>query len=412
MRPIAALAFSGGLDTSFCVPALIERGYDVVTLFVDTGGVSELKRTKISRRARELGARDHLEVDASEALWETIVTPMVMAGARYQEQYPLLCSDRYLIAKELCEHAESIGADVVAHGCTAMGNDQIRLDQSLRCLCNRPIVAPIRELQSMTDAPRAYEIEWLQSRGFSVDAEVKRYTINENLLGATISGGAIDEFDTPPPDTHRLTAPRADWPIEPVRATIEFRQGRAVALDGRAITGAAMLAELNARFGACGVGRGVYTGDTVIGLKGRIVFEAPGLSALLTAHRALEETTLSAHQNRFKPFVAQRWAELVYAGLYFEPLREDIESFLRSTQRRITGSVAIESPGGTCMAVEIDSANMLTRAGAMYAQHADWSKEDAEGFIRLYGMSSAIAAGAAEANRAPIKGARTCSTGR
>lgn len=391
MQPTVVLAFSGGLDTSFCVPYLIEKGYRVVTLYVDTGGADAGTRAAIRARAIELGAGEHVEHDASQELWDEFVTPFVMGGALYQDRYPLLCSDRYAIAARSASLAEEIGASAIAHGCTAMGNDQIRFDQSLRSLSRLPILAPIRELQGRTASPRKYEAEFLEARGFAVPAGVKRYTMNENLLGATISGSEIDRFEPPGEDARLLTAPPSAWPAAPVSATLRFETGRCVALDGEAIPGPAILAALNARFGACGVGRGIYTGDTVIGLKGRIVFEAPGLAALLAGHKAIEELTLSKEQGGFKPIAAKKWTELVYSGFYFEPLRADLEQFILATQRFVTGEVELSAIGGACHAVRVSAASPLIRAGATYAQHADWTAGEAEGFIRLLGNSSAMA---------------------
>jgi argininosuccinate synthase len=151
-----------------------------------------------------------------------------------------------------------------------------------------------------------------------------------------------------------------------------------------------MVAKLNKMFGAYGVGRGLYTGDTTIGLKGRIVFECPGLTALLTAHRALEEAILTAHQNRFKRVVADKWVELVYQGLFYEPLKRDLESFLESSQRFVGGEVTLETQGGSCTAVAIESAHLLKNAKAVYAQSADWGAAQAEGFIQLFGQSTTL----------------------
>lgn len=395
MKKTVVLAFSGGLDTSFCVPQLIDQGWDVVTLFVDTGGVSAEQRAWIEQRAMTLGAKQHVTQDAGDELWASFVTPFVMGGAKYQDQYPLLCSDRYVIASRAAELAHSIGAGAIAHGCTAMGNDQVRFDQSLGCLSDLPILAPVRDLQDQCDEPRAYEIEALRKLGHEVSEDVSTYTINENVLGVTVSGSEIDGFGPPSDATHRLTAPADMLPAGAMSVTIGFEVGRAVSLDGNPLGGVELLRELNALLGPYGVGRGIYTGDTVIGLKGRIVFEAPGLEALLVAHRALEECVLSREQNRFKPNAARKWTELVYSGLFFEPLREDLEAFIRSTQTRVTGEVTIRAQGGRCEAVAIDSANILQRDGAVYAQRADWSGADAVGLIKLGGLSSAMAAGAA-----------------
>ncbi len=395
MSKTAVLAFSGGLDTSFCVPYLRDQGWEVVTLFVDTGGVSAEQRAWIEHRAMSLGAKQHVTQDAGDELWESFVTPFVMGGVKYQDQYPLLCSDRYVIVSRAVELAHSIGAQAIAHGCTAMGNDQVRFDQSIGCLTDLPIIAPVRDLQDLCEEPRAYEIEALKALGFEVSADVSTYTINENVLGVTVSGSEIDGFGPPSEATHRLTSPADRLPAGAIKVRIGFEGGRVVSLDGKAMGGAELLGELNALLGPSGVGRGIYTGDTVIGLKGRIVFEAPGLEALLVAHRALEECVLSREQNRFKPLAARKWTDLVYSGLFFEPLREDLEAFIRSTQSRVTGEVTIQARGGRCEAVAIDSANILQRAGAVYAQRADWSGADALGFIKLGGLSSAMAAGAA-----------------
>jgi argininosuccinate synthase len=385
------LAFSGGLDTSFCVPWLVERGWRVTTLFVDTGGVSPARREEIERRAVELGAHRHVTQDAADELWSDIVVPMIRAGRAYQDQYPLLCSDRYLIARRMIELARDIGATAVAHGCTAMGNDQVRFDLSLQTLADLRIVAPIRELQSVAGAVREHEAAYLRERGIDVELKTSRYTINENLLGVTVSGAEIDRFEAPGPETWCLTAPPDRRPSEPARATIGFAEGAPVMLDGAATGGPAMLGELTRRFGPQGVGRGIYTGDTTIGLKGRIVFECPALAVLLHAHRALEETVLTRAQNAFKPLAARQWVQLVYEGLFFEPLREDIEAFVRSPQRPVTGEVTVEAHGPDCHAVTVRSAAMACRAGATYAQSSDWTGEQAVGFIQLFGQSTTIA---------------------
>ena len=184
------LAFSGGLDTSFCVPWLIERGHHVVTVHVDTGGLAPGESEAIKDRALELGVSEHITADAGPALWDSFVKPFVMGGEKYQQRYPLLCSDRYVIVEELVKIAQSLGATAVAHGCTAMGNDQFRFDQSLRSVCDLPVLAPIRDIQSEAEALRPYEMDYLKARGFDVPDHYKKYTINENLLGTTISGSA------------------------------------------------------------------------------------------------------------------------------------------------------------------------------------------------------------------------------
>ncbi|WP_454260190.1 argininosuccinate synthase [Pseudoxanthomonas mexicana] len=384
------LAFSGGLDTSFCVPYLKERGWNVHTVFADTGGVDAEERAFIEQRAAELGVASHVTVDGGPAIWEGFVKPFVWAGEGYQGQYPLLVSDRYLIVDAALKRAAELGTNAIAHGCTGMGNDQVRFDLAVKASGDYRIVAPIREIQKEHTQTRVYEQAYLEERGFGVRAKQKSYTINENLLGLTMSGGEIDTWSAPGEGARGWCAPRAEWPVEPLRVTVGFSNGEAVSLDGQPVAGAALLAKLNALFAPYGVGRGVYTGDTVIGLKGRIVFEAPGLVSLLAAHRALEEAVLTKQQNRFKPEIARKWVELVYEGFYHDPLKADLEAFLQSSQATVNGEVMLETRGGRVDAVAVKSPHILNAKGATYAQSADWGVEEAEGFIKLFGMSSTL----------------------
>lgn len=384
------LAFSGGLDTSFCVPYLKEQGWTVHTVFADTGGVDAEERAIIEARAAELGVASHLTVDGGQAIWDGFVKPFVQAGEAYQGQYPLLVSDRYLIVDATLRRCHELGTNAIAHGCTGMGNDQVRFDLAVKAQGDYRIVAPIREIQKEHTQTRAYEQAYLEERGFGVRAKQQAYTINENLLGLTMSGGEIDRWETPGEGARGWCAPRSEWPADPLRVAIRFERGEAVALDGERLDGHRLLARLNALFAAYGVGRGMYTGDTTIGLKGRIVYEAPGLVALLAAHRALEEAVLTKQQNRFKPEIARKWVELVYEGFFHDPLKADLEAFLASSQRTVNGEVVLETRGGRVDAVEVRSPHLLHSKGATYAQSADWGVEEAEGFIKLFGMSSTL----------------------
>jgi argininosuccinate synthase len=384
------LAFSGGLDTSFCVPWLKERGYEVHTVFADTGGVDAEERAYIEQRAAELGVASHVTVDGGPAIWDGFVKPFVWAGEGYQGQYPLLVSDRYLIVEAALARCAELDTRIVAHGCTGMGNDQVRFDLAVKALGDYRIIAPIREIQKEHTEVRAYEQQYLAERGFETRAKQKAYTINENLLGVTLSGGEIDRWQTPGEGARGWCAPRSAWPADTLRVTVGFEHGEAVSLDGERMAGAALLARLNREFARYGVGQGMYTGDTTIGLKGRIVYEAPGLIALLAAHRALEEAVLTKQQNRFKPEVARRWVELVYEGFFHDPLKTDLEAFLASSQRCVNGEVTLQTSGARVDAVEVRSPHILNAKGATYAQSADWGVAEAEGFIRLYGMSSTL----------------------
>lgn len=386
------LAFSGGLDTSFCLWQLKQQGHEVHTVFVDSGGVSDEERQRIESRAAELGADRHWTVDAREEIWNEFVVPLVWSHGRALDQYPLLCSDRYVIVRKCLEICDKVGSRHFAHGCTGMGNDQLRFDQTVRSLGDYEIVAPIRDLQSQVTRIREYEKQQLTEAGFEVPISSSLYSINENLLGVTVSGGAIDRFQEPEADTWQLCQPRENWPARPLQVRIGFEQGRAVSLDGQSIRGAELLGQLNRDFGQYGVGRHIYTGDVSIGLKGRIVFECPGINALLAAHRALEDTINTRYQNQFRHLVAARWAELVYTGFFYEPHKRDLEAYLASSQRNVTGFVTLETCGGTVWPVAIDSPHILADPDAVYAQSCNWSPEEAVGFIKLLGQSSTLSA--------------------
>ena len=386
------LAFSGGLDTSYCVLALREQGFEVHTAFVDTGGLAASEVEWIRQRALSLGAVQHHTLDAAQAIWDEFVTPLLWSHARVLGEYPMLCSDRYLIVKRCLELCDSLGTTHFAHGCTGMGNDQLRFDQTVRSLGEYQIHAPVRDLQKVAKDIRNHEKQVLEAAGFEVPPKSGQYSINENLLGVTISGSEIDRFEVPGPGTWSLCRPREEWPEETLRCAITFNKGVAVAIDGEALDGPELLRRLNRFFGAYGVGRHIYTGDVSIGLKGHIVFECPGIDALLAAHQALEDTVNTRLQNQFRHIIAQRWAELVYAGFFYEPHKVDLEAYLASSQLAVDGTVTLETRGGSVLAVAVESANILQSAGAVYAQSATWTPEEAEGFIKLLGQSSTVAA--------------------
>lgn len=390
-RTPIVLAFSGGLDTSYCVLVLKEQGYDVHTVFVDTGGMSVEELNWIEQRALSLGAVKHHLVDASQLIWEEFVVPLVWSQSRMLGEYPMLCSDRYLIVRLSLALCDQLGTRHFAHGCTGMGNDQLRFDQTVRSLGDYDIHAPVRDLQKQPGNIRDIEIGILKDAGVSIPVKTGKYSINENLLGVTISGSEIDEFKSPGAQTWQLTRPRDEWPAQPLQVSIRFEKGTAVAINGQSMPGAVIVQQLNAQFGRYGVGRHIYTGDVTIGLKGRIVFECPGIDALLMAHQALEDCVNTRFQNQFRHQVAQRWAELVYAGFFYEPHKQDLQAYLASSQAYVTGTVTLETTGGSLHAVAVESDFIVRDPNAVYAQSCNWSPTEAEGFIKLIGQSSTTA---------------------
>ncbi len=388
MNKKIVLAFSGGLDTSFCIPYLLEQDYEVHTLFVNTGGTPVKEEKAITKRAMELGAKKHLNIDVEKSLWSEILTPLIQSGALYQNKYPVLCSDRYLIVKESIKLCQKLNTKNIAHGCTGMGNDQVRFDLSIRAHGNYEIITPIREIQNLTKNVRAYEEEYLKSKGFKVPSLHKKYSVNENLMGATISGSEIDVWDEPSKDSFVLCKQPHQYPKKSKSLKIKFSKGKVTSVNDQKIYGPDLLRELNKVGGSYGIGRSVFASDTIIGLKGRFVFEAPGISILQTAHRALEESVLTDKQNVFKAEVGQSWVNLVYRGFFFEPLRENLESFLTDSQKNVSGEVFLTLSPGKAEAVAVKSKNILKSQEGVYAQSATWSEAESKGFIKLIGQST------------------------
>ncbi|NND45543.1 MAG: argininosuccinate synthase [Xanthomonadales bacterium] len=391
-KPVIVLAFSGGLDTSYCLLALREQGFAVHTVFVDTGGLEQDEVDWIRRRAESLGAVEHHQLDASEAIWDEFVVPLVWSHARMLGAYPLLCSDRYVIVRLCLELCDRLGTRDFAHGCTGMGNDQLRFDQTVRSLGDYVIHAPVRDLQKVASDIRAHEIQLLKQAGVDVPERSAAYSVNENLLGVTVSGSEIDRFEAPDEATRQWCRPRSEWPQDPLEIQLQFERGVATRLNGEAVRGPELLSRLNRAFGAYGVGRHIYTGDVSIGLKGRIVFECPGIDVLQAAHRALEDGVNTRLQNQFRDQVARRWAELVYTGFFYEPHKADLDAYLASSQSAVNGTVTIRTEGGSALVVALESDFLLQDRNAVYAQNCDWSPEEAEGFIKLLGRSSTVAA--------------------
>lgn len=384
------LAFSGGLDTRFCLVWLREGGYDVVSVYVNTAGISSRKCKEIEECAYNLGAVKHYTIKAEDDFFKKIIVYLIKGHGLYQNIYPQLCSDRYIIVEKCIEVADIESAGCIAHGCTAMGNDQVRFDLSIKAKGNYQIISPIRQIQDEVDGRiRLYEIGYLRERGFDVPSEHRKYSINQNILGTTISGSEIDEFEEPSEGAFFLTKDCLVKP--PLHLEIGFDEGEPVSINGKRMKGAAILKILNKLAGSYGIGRFIYTGDCIIGIKGRIAFECPGLYSLLIAHRALEEAVLTKEQNQFKDIISQKWAHLVFSALYYEPLREDLEVLIDNMQKKVSGRVRIKLSNGNVLPVGYKSDYVLKEVKTLYAQSASWGSTEAEGFIRLFGMSSILA---------------------
>ncbi len=381
------LAFSGGLDTSFCVLYLKDQGYDVITAVVNTGGFSEDKLKEIEEKSKKLGSIKHYTVDATEVIYENIIQYLIKLNGLYEDEYPLMCADRYIIAEEILKIAEAEGTDTVAHGSTAVGNDQVRFEASLITLNPEGnIIAPIKEL----NITRAKEIEYLEEKGFQVDKELKKYSINENIFGITVSGTEIDQNKEP--DSFAYTLTKRDPSKTEEYLELEFEKGLPTKLNGKDVQGVELISKLNAILGAYGYGSNIYVGDCIIGIKGRIMFESPALLALIEAHKKLEQIVLTKRQILFGKEASKEWSDLVYGGLYYEPLVKNIEAYADSVQERVSGTVKLKVQPNSVQVVELSSPNSLVNANiAMYAQESKWSGTEANGFIKLYSMQQRLA---------------------
>jgi argininosuccinate synthase len=382
------LAFSGGLDTSFCVPYLIDKGFEVHTIFVNSGGISSNDEKKISKRAYELGAKKHINISIENSLWKQIIKPLIWSGSLYQDKYPALCSDRYLIVSEAIKLCKKLNTKYISHGCTGMGNDQVRFDLSIQAFGNYKTITPIREIQNKVTDVRGYEQEYLKAKGYKVSSIHSKYSINENIMGATVSGSEIDDWKEPSKESYILCNTPDKYPLKSKKLEIEFFKGEAKKLNGKLMKGPDLLKTLNKIGGKYGIGREIFAGDTIIGIKGRFLFESPGIAILQRAHRAIEEAIFTDKQNAFKPLIGKRWVELIYGGFYFDPLTKNLENFLEDIEKPVNGKVKVLLTPGKVEAVAVDSKKILKSIDAVYAQSASWGVEESTGFIKLLGKST------------------------
>jgi argininosuccinate synthase len=387
------LAYSGGLDTSCILKWLQEtHGADVVTVTADLGQKDEI--VGVREKAQATGAVDVRMLDLREEFVRDFVWPCLKTGALYQGTYPLATSlGRPLIAKTLVEVAREVGAEVVVHGCTGKGNDQVRLEVGVRSLAPElRCLAPLREWELKS---REQEIAWARSRGIPVAATTASpYSVDENLWGVAIEAGALeDPWAAPPADCWRLTTDPKDAPDDPEEITIEFVRGVPVALDGDRLDGPTLLNRLNVLAGDHGVGRMDMIEDRLVGIKSREVYEAPAAVTLHAARIALEQLTLDRETQRVKSQLASEFARLVYDGLWYTPLRESILAFVEQAVRPVTGEVRLSLHKGKVTAVGRKSPFALYRHElATYGEGDAFGHASAPGFIDIFGLGPRTAA--------------------
>ena len=378
------LAYSGGLDTSVAVPWLMEEyGADIITLTIDLGMVD---LPAIRERALQVGAAKALTVDGRETLVNEFLFPSLQAGAIYEEQYPLATAlGRPLIARYLVEAARAEGAYAVAHGCTGKGNDQVRIDVGVAALAPElKVIAPIRDW----GMSREDEIEYAQARNLPINASQSRFSVDENLWGRSAEAGELeDPWREPPEDAYSWTRPVGETPDTPAYLEIHFEQGIPTAVDGESMAGTDLIRHLNALAGEHGVGRVDHLENRLVGIKSREVYETPAAVTLHAAHKALETLTLSKEQARTKVRIAQEYADMVYNGLWFTHHRNDLDAYIRSTQRYVTGDVRVKLHQGTCTVVGRRAPQALYQHQlATYDREDQFDHAAAAGFINIYGL--------------------------
>lgn len=385
-----ALAFSGGLDTTFCAVWLREQGFAVSSVTVDTGGFTSDELVQIEHRARQAGVVTHTVVDAKAELFDSYLRLLIFANALRGGVYPLCVSaERVCQAQRAAQCALAAGAAGIAHGSTGAGNDQVRFDTVFRAVAPQlKVLAPVREL----NWSREQETAWLLERGIEIESRTSNYSVNQGLWGASIGGR---ETHDPWEPLSEEAYPSHAQPLltEPRELVIAFLRGVPVSLDGQALNAVDLIERLNFIGKGYRIGRGMHLGDTILGIKGRVAFEAPAAIMLITAHRELEKLVLSARQQFWKDSLGNLYGSLVHEGQYFDPLCRDLEALMVSSQSRVSGEARLLLEPGKATVLGVRSPfSLLNSSVATYGeQNALWDGRDAEGFSRIYAVQQVLA---------------------
>jgi len=382
------LAFSGGLDTSFCVPWLKDTyKRPVITVTVDTGGIDARAAAALEQRSAELGAVEHHLIDARASYFDQVLKYLIMGNIRRGGSYPLCVgAERVLQAQTIAQMALSLKTSMVAHGCTAAGNDQVRFEVALRTLApGLTILAPVRDRAFQ----RPQQLKYLEEHRLPIPPFGAAYSVNRGLWGVTIGGKeTLTSSGSIPEGAWVLSRDAFSEPRAPERHTVGFTAGVPSSLDGVKDSPVAIIERLETLAGPYGVGRGIHLGDTIIGTKGRVAFEAPAADILLTAHRELEKLVLTGRQARIKESVAQPYGDLVHEGQHLDPVCRDIEALLVSSQARVTGEVHVLLRPGSAFIEGVSSPHSLMAASkGVYGEAAgEWTPVDALGFSKMLAL--------------------------
>jgi argininosuccinate synthase len=385
------LAYSGGLDTSVAIGWIKEEtGKDVIAVAADVGQGGEDMEV-IKKRALACGAEESLVLDLKEEFANEYCLPALKANALYMDKYPLVSSlSRPLIAKHMVDAANEYAADTVSHGCTGKGNDQVRFEVSFAALdSDLKVFAPVRD-SSMT---RDKAIVFAEENNLPIDVNKKSpYSIDQNVWGRAVETGFLEDiWNGPIEDIYSYTS-APDTNKAPDEVTITFESGTPTHIDGQKVSMLEAIEIMNRRAGAQGIGRIDMVEDRLVGIKSREVYEAPGAMALITAHREMESVTVERELARFKRLVEQRWAELVYDGLWFSPLKSALDAFINETQKPVSGEIRMKLHAGVAQVTGRRSENSLYRYDlATYDSEDTYDQSWAKGFIEIFGMTTKIA---------------------
>ena len=384
------LAYSGGLDTSVMIKWLQEKyNAEVITVTVNVGQPENLAEAE--EKANNLGVLKHYSIDAKDEFAKDYVFPAIKANALYEGKYPISTTlSRPLIVKKMVEIAEKHGATALAHGCTGKGNDQVRFDISIGALApDLKIIAPVREW-SMT---RAEEIEYAKANGIPVSTAAKKYSIDQSIWGRSIECGILeDASQEPPEDAYEWTVSPEKAPNTPEYVTITFEAGAPVALNGEALAPLALIEALNEKAGKHGAGRIDHIEDRMVGIKSREIYECPAATVLIEAHKDLEKMVLTRHEVLFKQQIDAQWTFLAYAGLWLDPLREDLDAFIAKSQENVSGEVRVKLYKGNAQIVGRSSPMSLYDQNLVnYNIKTGFNQAYSKGFIELWGLQTRMA---------------------
>lgn len=381
------LAYSGGLDTSYCAVYFSKQGFDVHAVSVNTGGFTPKEICDIEQKAYTMGVKTYKNIDALDAYYQKVVKYLIYGNVLKNNTYPLSVSaERIIQAIEIIEYAKSIDAKYIAHGSTGAGNDQVRFDLIFQTLApGIEIITPIRD-ESLT---RQEEIKYLQTNGIDMSWTKAKYSINKGLWGTSVGGAETLTSHQPLPDEAYPSQLKKQGSE---KVTLTFSEGELTAINGKQATPQGNIEKLNAKASKYAIGRDIHVGDTIVGIKGRVGFEAAAASIIIKAHHLLEKHTLSKWQLQHKDYMSNWYGTHLHEGLYLDPVMRDLEAFLANSQKQVSGDVVVTLKPYHFSLDGITSKHDLMNAnfGSYGEENKSWTADDAKGFIKIYGNQSKI----------------------